>query len=231
MKRMNGIALALLVVLAGCKGAAGQASGARVATELAPNIQDYHVESVAVLGFVNTAGDKEADQMATLLVQSLYQTDKYHFVTAEQFAQDAQRVGVGAEHDRMVSTWRARRTVDEPVVKTVLAATGYDAVLGMEITKWTEVKLQPDQEGTSDTTVGARVALYGNDGTLLWSASHLKVEHSPPYLPSYNTRSTTSGEAVTTAQGAVPNPPDIKKVALEASQELAQTMPLIRKAE
>ena len=131
----------------------------------------------------------------------------------------------------MVSTWRARRTVDESVVQAVLAATGYDAVLGMEITKWSEVKLEPTQEGTSDTTVGARVAMYGADGSLLWSASHQKVEHSPPYLPSYNTRATTSGEAVTTAKGAVPNPPDIKKVALAASQELAETLPLIRKPE
>jgi hypothetical protein len=221
--------IAALVALGGCKASSGKSKGTRVATELAPNLDDYHVETVAALGFVNNTGDPEADEMATLMIQALYQAGVYHFVVKEDFERDAKRVGMGEDFDRMVRTWRKKLTVDEKIVERILAATEYDAVIGMEITKWEEVKLQAHQEGTSDTSVGVHLHMYGPDGTLLWSASDLKTEHSITYLPSFNTRATGSGEAVTTSAGAVPDPPPIRKVATEIAQNIAATMPVIKK--
>ncbi|UCG12760.1 MAG: hypothetical protein JSU72_20180 [Deltaproteobacteria bacterium] len=225
------LVIAALVALVGCKASSGTSDAGRVATELAPNIDDYHVETVASLGFVNKTGDPEADEMATTMIQALYQAGIYHFVLKDDFERDAERVGVGEDFDRLVRVWQKKLTVDENVVERVLAATDYDALIGMEITKWEEVKLQPNQEGTSDTSVGVHLHLYGQDGTLLWSASDLKTEQSVAYLPSFNTRATGSGEAITTSADAVPDPPPIRKVATEIAQTIASTMPVIKKAE
>jgi len=217
------------IAFAGCKASSGGGSNAaRVALEIAPNIDDYHVENVAVLTLTNNTGDKEADEMSTYMTQALYETGIYHFVTAQSFARDAKRSGVEAEHARMVSTWRKKRTADGLIVRTVLAATGYDAVVAYEVTKWEEVELQPDQEGTADTSVGIVVKMYGADGELLWGASDLVTKESIEYLPSYNTRSTVSGEARTTSSGAIPDPPPIEGVAAELARNVASTMPTIK---
>lgn len=229
MKRMMlAAALVAFIALPGCQSASGKSESGRVATELAPNLADYNINNVAILGYVNTTGDTQANEMATTMVQALYQTQKYHFATADEFANDAKRDGMETEYDRMVEAWEKKRTVDEEIVSKVLERTDYDAVIGLEITKWEEVKLDPNQEGTSDTSVGIRATMYAADGTLLWSASRLKTEHSVSYLPSYNTRATTSGEARTTSRAAVPDPPDIHKVAVTVADEVAATLPLIK---
>jgi hypothetical protein len=132
------------------------------------------------------------------------------------------------DHARLVRTWQKKRTVDENVVERLLAATGYDALIAAEVSRWEEIKLQATQEGTSDTTVGAAVKLYAKDGTLLWSASKLLTEESVGYLPSFNTRATESGRAVTTSQGAVPDPPPIDRVAKKVADDLAREMPTVK---
>lgn len=232
MKRMVLAAiLVAFIALPGCQSATGQSESGQVATELAANLADYNINNVAILGFVNTTGDSQADEMATTMVQALYKTGKYHFATAEEFANDVKRAGMESDYSRMVEAWEKKRTVDEEILKKVLERTGYDAVIGMEITKWEEVKLQPNQEGTSDTSVGIRVAMYAADGTLLWSASRLRTDHSVSYLPSYNTRATTAGEAITTSKAAVPDPPQIEKVAVEVADEVAATLPTIKTGE
>ena len=199
-----------------------------MATEVATNLDDYNVETVAVLAFANTTGDPKADEMGVYLIQSFYGRELYHFIVSKDFLNDATRVGMEADHARLVRTWQKKRTIDENVVERLLAATGYDALIAADVSKWEEVKLQPDQEGTSDTTVGVAVKMYAKDGTLLWSASELQTEESIGYLPSYNTRATEGGRAVTTSQGAVPDPPPIHLVAQKVAEDLAREMPTVK---
>jgi hypothetical protein len=214
--------------MVGCKSTTSGGEGAKVATEVAPNLEDYNVETVAVLAFANTTGDPKADEMAVYLVQSFYGRELYHFISSADFLNDATRVNMAEDHARLVRTWQKKRTIDENVVERLLAATGYDAMIAADVSKWEEVKLQANQEGTSDTTVGAGVKMYAKDGTLLWEASELQTEESVAYLPSFNTRATESGRAVTTSQGAVPDPPPIHQVAKRVAADLAKEMPAVK---
>jgi hypothetical protein len=210
--------------LAGAVALAGPAS-AKVKTTVAPNLGDYALRKVAVLGFANTTGVEAADQLAVYVVQALVETERSYFAPADRFALEAKQAGVQAEHARMLSTWAKKRTVDEEVLGKVLAATGYDGLLGIEVSEWKQNKLEPTQEGTSDTIVGALVRLYAADGTLLWSATERRTERSQPYLPSFNLRPTASGETRTTSAGAVPSPPPYEKVAVGLARGLAATLP------
>jgi len=229
---MKGMVVLLVLITAigmvGCKSSTGQGEGAKVATEVAPNLEDYNIETVAVLAFANTTGDPKADEMAIYLIQSFYGRELYHFIPSADFLNDATRVEMGEDHARLVRTWQKKRTVDENVVERLLEATGYDALIAAEVNKWEEVKLQPSQEGTSDTTVGVKVKMYAKDGTLLWSASELQTEESIAYLPSFNTRATEGGRAVTTSAGAVPEPPPIDQVARKVAEDLAREMPTVK---
>jgi hypothetical protein len=200
-----------------------------VKAELADNLSDYHVERVAILGFANTTGDPKADDMARYVTQALYEEDTYRWVISSTFAQDAERAKVQSEHERMLSTWQKKHTMDAPVVRKVLEATQHDAVVAMVISKWEQVKIDPTQEGTSDTSVGLSMKMFAADGTLLWSASDLKTEHSPAYLPSFNTKSTVGGRAVTTSAGAVPDPPPIEKVAMDVARDVISTLPAVKR--
>lgn len=228
---MRNFLLAVLILTygTGCRATNRGSEAARVATELAENIDQYHIERVAILGFSNTTGEKKADEMAEFVTTALLQSRKYRFDMADNFERDVRLIDMGSDHDRMMSTWRKKQTVDENVVQRVLTATGHDALLAMEITKWERVKLQPTQEGTSDTSVGVRIDLYAADGTLLWAASDLKTAHSPPYLPGFNIRATESGMARTTSENAVPDPPPIKKIAIEVAQNIVSQMPTIKR--
>ncbi len=223
-----GAALVAAAALAGCQAASGGADkGARVNTELAPNLADYHVKKVAVLGYANTTGDEEAGKMADYLVGALSGTGKYYFAPATTLARDAERKGVSDDYDRLLSLWQKTRALDKELVGTLLEATGYDALAAIDISRWEEVKIPPTQEGTSNTTVGVRVEMVAPDGTLLWAASDLKTEKSPPYNPDFNTRSTVSGQARTTSSRAVPEPPPIDNVAVTVAKEVAETLPTI----
>lgn len=219
--------LAVGVVLAGCQASQG-GGGGKVATQLAANLDDFDIHRVAILGFANNAGDPEANEMGDTMIRAIYATETYQFINSSTFAMDAKRVGVEDAYDRMMSTWMKKHTVDRLVAEKVLGATGYDAVIGIEITKWEEVKLEPTQEGTSDTSVGVRVNMFAADGTLLWSASDLRTEHSTTYLPRYNISATQSGESRTTNLSAVPDPPEIRKVAMKVAQAVAATLPVIK---
>ena len=223
MRTGEWMAVAGLLALAG-------GAGAKVKVQLAPNLADYHVQNVAILGLANTTGDEEADEMAVHLVHALSQTGMYHLTTSEQFARDAKRTGVEAEHARMLSTWLKKRKTDELVVKKVLTATGFDAVIAMEVNRWEEKTLDPMNEGTSDTTVGVFLQMIALDGVMLWSAKESVTEHSRPYLPEFNLRSTGSGQAVNTARGAAPEPPEIKKVARELAEIVIATLPDVKKS-
>jgi hypothetical protein len=223
------IVLALGAALAapgGCKSATTRGSDqARVKTEIADNLSDFKVEEVAVLGLSNTTGDEEAELMSRYVMEALHEAGQFHVVPAPRLGQDAERTGVGEDYKRLFSTWQKTNRMDARIVQHVLGATGYDAVLGIVVTKWEEVKIDATQEGTSDTSVGLVLKLFAADGTLLWSASDLKTEHSIAYLPSYNTKSTMGGRAVTTAPGGVPDPPPVEKVALEMARNVVSTMP------
>lgn len=229
---MKGMTVFLVLVMAigmvGCKSSTGQGQGAKVATEVAPNLDDYHIETVAVLAFANTTGDPKADEMGIYLIQSFYGRELYHFIPSVDFALDAARVKMEADHARLVRTWEKKRTVDENVVERLLEATGYDALIAAEVNKWEEIKIQANQEGTSDTMVGVAVKMYAKDGTLLWSASELQTRESVAYLPSFNTRATESGRAVITSQSAVPDPPPIEQVARQVAEDLAKEMPTVK---
>jgi carbonic anhydrase/acetyltransferase-like protein (isoleucine patch superfamily) len=218
----------LAVSLASCKASSGGGEGGVVATELASNIDEYNVETVAILGYSNTSGDDEAVQMAEYVTQALFATGKYRFVTMEIFETDVSRRGQSEDYDRLVRTWRSKRTVDEPVVARLLSAVGYDALLAMEFTDWREVPIDPNQEGTSDTVVGLRLDLYAADGTLLWKATEAHTEHSVAYLPGFNTRATVSGQSRTTSAGAIPEPPPIEGVAVKVAQQVVATLPTIQ---
>jgi len=205
--------------------ATGVAHAQKVKVQLAPNLSNYNVKEVAILGLANTSNESEADQMATHLIRALNATGKYHFVTAEQFGIDAKRTGVSVEFDRLRNTWLKKRVMEPEIVKKVLAATKFDAVVGMEVSRWEKKTIDPLEEGTSDTSVGVLVRLVAQDGTILWSATENKTVQSEPYIP--NVRN-AGGEAVT--QGNVPQPPEIKKVAIDIANEVTATLPLIKKA-
>jgi hypothetical protein len=215
--------LVLVLVL----GETGVAHAQKVKVQLAANLAKYNVQQVAILGLANTSSETEASQMATMLIRALNATGKYHFASAEQFATDAKRTGVGAEYERVRNTWLKKRVMEPEVVKRLLTATKFDAVVGMEVSRWEKKTVDPLEEGTSDTSVGVLVRMVAQDGTILWSASETKTVQSEPYLPSFNLRSTEGGEAVAT--GAVPQPPDIKKVATDLANEVVATMPAIKK--
>lgn len=219
-------ALGILLAVPCCRTAS-----ARVKAEVADTIKNYDVKEVAVLGLCNTTGNEKADAMSVYVLEALHDTKQFHVVTPAQFQHDAKRTGVQEDYDRLLRTWQKMNKVDERVAQHVLSATGYDAVLGMTVTKWEEVKIDASQEGTSDTSVGLVLKLFAADGTLLWSASDIKTEHSIAYLPSFNTRSTMSGRAVTTSQGAVPDPPHAEKVAMDVVQDVVDTMPKFKKSE
>lgn len=213
--------------LAGCQASQG-GGDSKVATQLAENLDEYDIHRVAILGYANNAGDPEASEMGDIMIRALYATEAYQFINSTTFALDAKRLGVQDAHARMESTWQKKHTVDRLVAEKVLGATGYDAVLAIEVTKWEEVKLEPTQEGTSDTSVGVRVSMFAADGTLLWNASDLRTEHSTTYLPSYNISSTQAGEARTTNAAAVPDPPEIRTVAIKVAEAVAAELPVIR---
>lgn len=164
----------------------------------------------------------------TRAMWTFYARELYHFISSADFLNDATRVNMAEDHARLVRTWQKKRTIDENVVERLLDATGYDALIAADVSKWEEVKLQPDQEGTSDTTVGVGVKMYAKDGTLLWKASELQTEESITYLPSFNTRATEGGRAITTSQGAVPEPPPIHQVAKKVAEDLAKEMPAVK---
>src|SRR5262245_37210071 len=215
--------LALFALLVG----SGVAHAQKVKVQLAPNLANYNVQEVAILGMANTSNESDAEQMSVHLIRALNATGKYHFVTTEQFATDAKRTGVGTEFDRLRNTWLKKRVMEPEIVKKVLTAAKYDAVVGMEVSRWEKKTVDPLQEGTSDTSVGILVRMVAQDGTILWSASENKTVLSEPYLP--NLRATTDGgEAVPT--GSVPQPPDIKKVGMDMASEITATLPQIKKA-
>ena len=199
---------------------------AKVKVQLAPNLANYNVQQVAILGLANTSSDTEAQQMASHLVRALNATGKYHFVSVEEFATSAKRTGVALEYERIRNTWLKKRVMEPEIVKNVLAATKYDAIIGAEVSRWEKETIDPLEEGTSDTSVGVLVRMAAADGSLLWSASETRTVQSEPYLP--NLRSTAGGEAVAT--GTVPQPPDIKKVAYDLATDVVATMPNIKKA-
>ena len=229
MRFVTVLAVLALFIGAGCRGANRGSEAARVATDVAANIDDYHIESIAILGYSNTTGVKEANEMADFVTAALLQSGKYRFDIAEDFERHLNVLDMGDDHARIMSTWLKKQKVDEAVIQRVLKATGHDAILAMEITKWQEVKLQATQEGTSDTSVGIRLNLYAADGTLLWKASDLKTAHSVEYLPAFNIKATQSGQARTTSEHAVPDPPPIKKVAIEVAQNIVAQMPDIKR--
>jgi hypothetical protein len=205
----------------------GVAQAQKVKVQLAPNLAAYNVQEVAILGLANTSNESDANQMSAHLIRALNATGKYHFVTTEQFATDAKRTGVSAEFERLRNTWLKKRVMEPEIVKKVLGAAKYDAVVGMEVSRWEKKTVDPFEEGTSDTSVGILVRLVAQDGTILWSASENKTVQSTPYLP--NLRATTNGgEAVPT--GSVPQPPDIKKVGIDIANEITATLPVIKKA-
>jgi hypothetical protein len=223
--------LASILFLAGALAgsAAGVQAKPKVKSEVAKNVADYTVQKVAVLGAANTTGVHEADQMGTWMVQALAETEHCYIAPAERFALDAKRMDMEADYDRLLSTWEKKRTVDEEVLKKVLAATGYDALIGIEINDWKQMKLDPTQEGTSDTNIGVLVRMYAADGTVLWWASEKRTAHSPPYLPGFNLRSTGSGETRATSAGAVPEPPPYAQVGPDVAQNVASTFPDFKK--
>ncbi len=228
MKRLLWTAAAITVAaLVGCQASTGGGKGVKVKSELAPAAASYNIQKVAILSLANTTGDPQADQIVNYLTRALYDGKKYQFTTIEELAADARRNGLGDDYDRMVNNWRRARTVEAVTAEKVIKKLGYDAVLGMEVNKWEEVKLDPSQEGTSNTSVGVELDLYANDGTLLWTGSNLKVEKSVSYNPEYNVRATQEGQARTTSAGAVPDPPKVEKVAVGAAQEIADAMPVI----
>lgn len=232
MRRIVGMVLiaAVSLVWGGCQassGGAGNASGVKV--EIAPDLSPYQIHKVAILDFVNQTGDPDANQLADDVTRALFQSGKYQFTTRSSFSDDAKRVGEEKDYKRCLETWRKRRVMDEEPLSRLLQATGKDAVIAMECNKWSEEKLSPTQEGTSNSSVGLKVALFASDGTLLWSGSQLKVEKSVPYFPDFNTRATTTGEARTTSARAVPDPPAIEKVAVKAAEEVVAKLPVIRR--
>jgi hypothetical protein len=217
------VCLVLLALFVGT----GVAHAQKVKVQLAPNLAAYNVQEVAILGLANTSNESDAEQMSAHLIRALSATGKYHFVTTEQFANDAKRTGVGTEFDRLRNTWLKKRVMEPEIVKKVLTATKCDAVVGMEVNRWEKKTLDPLEEGTSDTSVGVLLRMVAQDGTVLWSASETKTVQSPPYIP--NVRATSEGgEAVAT--GSPPPPPDIRKVAIDMANEITATLPSIKKA-
>ena len=198
---------------------------AKVKVQVAPNLAAYNVQQVAMVGLANTSSDTEAQQMAGHLIRALSATGKYHFVSVEEFAASAKRTGVGVEYERIRSVWLKKRVMEPEIVKKVLAATKYDAIIGAEVSRWERETIDPLEEGTSDTSVGVLIRMMAYDGTLLWSASETRTVQSEPYIP--NIRS-AGGEALAT--GTVPQPPDIKKVAYDLATDVVATMPNIKKA-
>ena len=123
--------------------------------------------------------------------------------------------------------------LDGEAVSRLRAAKGRESdkplpVIAAEVSRWEEVAIDPLQEGTSDTSVGVLVEMYARDGTLLWSAKESITEHSRPYLPDFNLRGTESGRAVTTSRGAVPEPPEVKKVAEKLAEVVMSTIPNVK---
>ena len=232
MRRIGSWATVLVLAafaLAGCQASSGgTGTDAKVKTDVAANIGDYQVQKVAILGFVNLTGEKEAEQLVGYVTRALHDTGKYQFFGADDLVRESTRLGIEGDYNRCFDTWKKVRALDGDKLTRFLEAVGYDAVVGIEINKWSENKLDPSQEGTSDTTVGLKVEMFAPDGTVLWSASLQKIEKSAPYYPSFNTRATTSGEARTTSTSAVPEPPAIEKVAMDAANELAATLPDIK---
>ena len=123
MKQNLVLAVLLLAFGIGCRAANRGSEAARVATELAPNIDQYHVESIAILGYSNTTGEKNADEMAEFMTTALLLSGKYRFDIAEDFERDLRFIDMGSEHTRMIKTWRRKHKVDENVVQRALAAT------------------------------------------------------------------------------------------------------------
>lgn len=225
MRRWIGMVSAVLLV-AGCQASTGGGSGgAKVKVDLAPNAQDYQVQQVAVLTFMNTSGNPDADVMYNYILQAMGSTTKYVISTVEMFEAEVRQAGVQEDYARVVESWRKRRLIDAIPLGKVLDATGNDAALCMDITKWERLKLESTQEGTSNTTVGLTVEMYAPDATLLWAAHHTKIAKSAPYNPEFNLRSTMSGETRTTSSSSVPDPPLIEKTAMEAANEAVATMP------
>ncbi len=225
MRRWIGMMSAALL-LAGCQASSGGGSaGVKVKVDLAPNAQDYQVQQVAVLTFTNTSGNPDADVMYNYILQAMGANTKYVISTVEMFESEVRQAGVQEDYSRVAESWRKRRLIDAAPLGKLLDATGNDAVLCMDVSKWERLKLEPTQEGTSNTTVGLTVEMYAPDATLLWAANHTKLAKSPPYNPDFNVRSTMSGEARTTSTSSVPDPPLIEKVAIEAANEAVATMP------
>ncbi len=225
MKRVIGMVAAALVV-AGCQASSGGAGKtANVKVDLAPNLDAYTVQQLAVFTFTNTSGNPDAELMYNAILQAMGSRTKYAIMTVEEFGFVAKRVGVEADLERVVGGWRNRRLIDQGPLGNILKATDADAAVFMDVKKWESVKLDPNQEGTSNTTVGLTVEMYAPDGTLLWAANHTKLVKSASYNPDFNVRSTIAGEARMTSAGAVPDPPKIEKVAVEAAEEAVATMP------
>ena len=229
MRRIGLLVTVLIAmsVLAGCQASSGGGSDARVTTDVAANIDEYAVERVGILGYVNLTGEKEAEQLVGYVTRAMAETGRYQFFGLDDVERSVGRLGLDSDYNRCLETWKKVRKVDPANVAQLLEALEYDAVIGIEVNQWSELKIDPNQEGTSDTTVGLKVEMFAADGTLLWSASHQKIEKSAPYYPSFNTRATAGGEARTTSSGAVPEPPVIEKVALDAANEVAATLPVI----
>ncbi len=227
MKR-TGLLVTILIAmsaLAGCQASSGGGANNKVTTELAPNIEEYTVRKVGILGYTNLTGDKDAEQLVGYVTRALYDTGKYQFFGLDEVERSVARRGLEDDYDRCLETWKKVRTLDPDRLQRLLKALEYDAVVGIEIDKWSEVQIDPSQEGTSDTTVGLKVEMFAPDGTVLWSASQQKIAKSAPYYPSFNTRATAAGEARTTSTGAVPDAPPIEKVAIDAANEVAATLP------
>lgn len=225
MRRWIETVLAVLA-MAGCQASTGSGGGgAKVKVDLAPNAGDYRVRQLAVLTFTNTSGNPDAEMMYNCVLQAMGSTTRYAISTVDAFEAEAKQAGVHEDHGRAVESWRKRRLIDAAPLRKLLDATGDDAVVCMDVTKWERLKLESTQEGTSNTTVGLTLEMYAPDGTLLWAAHHTKIAKSQPYNPDFNIRSTMSGEARATSANSVPDPPKIEKVSLEAANEAVATMP------
>jgi hypothetical protein len=207
--------------------AAGTSLAGKVKVEKIKNIKDYTIETIAMLDVSYTIDDEYIENMVVYTTQALFESEKYHFITIDTFELDCKRLEVLEDRETLLELWAKRGELDEDLVKKVLEVTGYDAIIVGDITHWEQMKLQPSQEGSSTTTVGLNLMLYAADGKRIWAGKYQERFESPPYYPSFNTRSDPSGINRTTSQAAIPEPPRYEKVAPKVAEKVVKKLPVL----
>ncbi|HEX7879279.1 MAG TPA: hypothetical protein VF720_07700 [Candidatus Eisenbacteria bacterium] len=224
MNRLTRAAVALfaLALLAGPALAGKEKSTLKATVD--PAYWDRKITKIGLLGFTWPHQDdvRMQETIPDLVKGALQDQGEFTLLFPDDVKKAAELGGNKEAYETLMRVWRTRNELDQPALATIQAALGLDAIAGTEVTHWEQHKLDPSEEGYSTTTVGMRTRMWdAHDRLLLWEATMVKVEKSPPYSPS----TAVDAGGTTRSTGSVPEPPEYDVVTEEVVNQIIGSFP------